>query len=502
MKLTYKSSKLTYKTLFGYSLVIITLLVVAVPVLANTEPGANLLDFSFKSETGNLPQTAQPLTYGLNLNHLNPGEENWYTYSQDSFNTPDLSWISLAMRYESEALIEADHVNFQVLTQKRDSSWLPQTNLPNTPLGAGLRSPLKTVNTNLIESFWTGQVANTEIYYVRVFNNSPFSLDYALEAKEEQPAVSGAIPAGFNSALSDAVPLNSRQLAWTLTAQAVENMKADEAAIWMQQAQHVGWIVTEGSSVGERPNPALANPHTLWALTAQAIEGQEATESAQWLIQADSLGWLAIPLGTVKNPNPVVGHDNSDSGEGADPPAQPMPPEAAYTPISIYPNNPLDLKLHSVNSGRLAPYGEHWYHLFRDDLDDELVERMALTMIFTPRQGYHANRVNFEIFPAGQYHIWARGDTDYMEHFGVGAWVSRDKDGDTGERLWLGSLVDGDGYLIKVKNGTADVIDYYLFPDDVENAELGNPTLHQLDNAAEAMPDAVSPGTRSVIQTP
>jgi hypothetical protein len=93
MKLTFKSSKLTYKTLFGYSLIVITLLVLAVPVFANSTSGNRLLDFSFKSDSGNSPQNARILTKGVNLNHLNPGEEDWYLYSRESFGAPDLSWI-------------------------------------------------------------------------------------------------------------------------------------------------------------------------------------------------------------------------------------------------------------------------------------------------------------------------------------------------------------------------------------------------------------------------
>ena len=131
------------------------------------------------------------------------------------------------------------------------------------------------------------------------------------------------------------------------------------------------------------------------------------------------------------------------------------------------------------------------------DHDDEMIENMKMTMFFTPMTGFMSNRVNFEIFPASQYHIWARGDSDYMEHFGLGLWVSRDEDPNTGERLWNGTLVDGDRYLIKVKNGTPDEIDYYLFPDDVENAELGHPTLHHLDGVATQSEYAVSPPTRA-----
>ncbi len=497
MKLSYKSSNLTYKSLFKYSLVIIALLVIAVPVFANSSPGNNLLDFSFSTDTGHSPQSARPLIQGLNVDHLNPGEESWYLYSRNSFEDPEFSWVSLAMRYQSEALIGREQVNFEIFAQESAGSWFQNAETSPTVLGMGLQSPLKTSAQNLIETFWTGHVAAAEHYFVRVFNNSPFGLDYTLEAKAEQPAVSGAIPASINAAAGNATPLNTRQLAWTLTAQAVNNMPANQAADWMQQAQAAGWLVTDGTVPADIPQPGQANPQTLWALTAQAIEGQSAEAASQWLIQADSMGWLAIPFNIPTNPNLDIYPEDTGGGEDegdSEPPAQPVQPDEISAPVNVYPNNPLTFDFNNVNSGRLAPYGEHWYELVRDDFDEELVEGMKMSMFFTPRVGYMSDRVNFEIFPAGQYHIWARGDADYMEHFGLGAWVSRDEDPNTGERLWAGSLVDGDKYLVKVKNGTADVVDYYLFPNDVENAELGNPTLHR--GTAWMVPYAAAPPTR------
>lgn len=488
MKLTYKSSKLTYRMLLTYSLIVIALLVVAVPVFANTRSGANLLNFSFASNTGSSSQSARPLGRGVNVDHLRPGEETWYTYSYDSFKDSNLSWISLAMRYESEAQIDPEQVNFQVLAQGQKGA------PPDEVLGQGLRSPLHTADRNRVEAFWTGQVSEQEIYYVRVFNHSPFSLDYTLEAKAEQPAVSGATPASAGLADSRADMLNSRQLSWALTAQAVAHMTAEDAAMWLQNAQAVGWIVTEGTDAAHAPRPGEADPQTLWRLVAQATAGKDAAATTQWLIQADAMGWLAVPLSNMNRSNPAASDDRS--GVEAEPPAVPAPPENVYTPVNIYPNHPLELDLKHVNSGRLGPYGEHWYSLIRDDRDQDLIEDMALTMFFTPREGYMSDRVNFEIFPAGQYHIWARGDADYMEHFGLGLWVSRDEDPYTGERLWAGSLVDGDRYLIKVKNGTADTVDYYLFPDDVENAELGNPTLYKSDASTAYTPFPLSPPTR------
>jgi hypothetical protein len=498
MKLTYKSSRLTYKSLFGYSLVIIALLGVAVPVFANSTPGHNYLNFSFSNNSGTSAQSARPLTIGINVDHLKSGQENWYVYSRASLSDPNFSWVSLAMRYQSEALISAEQVNFEIFAEEQVRSWFQMSEPPTTPLGSGLSSPLKTEIQNLVETFWTGQVAESEQYYIRVFNNSPFGLDYALEAKLERAAVSGAIPASITSTAGNAAPLSARQMAWTLTAQAVNNMTAVQAAAWMQQAQAAGWLITAGTSAQNIPQPSQSKPETLWNLTAQAIEGQNAERAAEWLIQADSLGWLTIPFNVPQDPNIDVRPDDTGGGDegGSEPPAQPSQPDEIYAPINVYPNNPLTLDLADVNSGRLAPYGEHWYELIRDDLDEELIEDMALTMFFTPSRGFMSNRINFELFPASQYHIWGRGDADYMDSFGLGQWVSRDEDPHTGERLWAGSLVDGDRYFIKVKNGSADVVDYYLFPDDVENTELGQPTLHQSDYSAGQGPYAVSPPTR------
>ena len=50
MRSTYRSARLTYRALFSYSLVIVILIMIAVPVLANATPASKLLDFSFSAE--------------------------------------------------------------------------------------------------------------------------------------------------------------------------------------------------------------------------------------------------------------------------------------------------------------------------------------------------------------------------------------------------------------------------------------------------------------------
>jgi len=101
-------------------------------------------------------------------------------------------------------------------------------------------------------------------------------------------------------------------------------------------------------------------------------------------------------------------------------------------------------------------------------------QSMSLTLFHTPGEGNIANRVNFELFTGDQYQIWTRGTPDDARNFGAGSQVSRDKDPNTGERIWRGMVLDGDRYYIKVKNDSEIWVDYYLMTGDIINTELGN----------------------------
>ncbi|RMF03257.1 MAG: hypothetical protein D6768_06330, partial [Chloroflexi bacterium] len=129
------------------------------------------------------------------------------------------------------------------------------------------------------------------------------------------------------------------------------------------------------------------------------------------------------------------------------------------------------------NTGRMAPKTEHWYTFTAGKVDGKLIENYSLTMFFTPGEPNLARYVTFEMFTGSQLPIWSRGTPDDMEHFGAGSWVSRDGDYITGERLWHGTVVDGDTYYVKITNGTSKWIDYHLVPGDIINMELGEPKI-------------------------
>jgi hypothetical protein len=71
--------------------------------------------------------------------------------------------------------------------------------------------------------------------------------------------------------------------------------------------------------------------------------------------------------------------------------------------------------------------------------------------------------------------MWRHGETDQLINFGAGMLVSRDGDGNTGERLWSGTVIKGETYLLAVENEAAVTIDYWLFDADITNPELGSP---------------------------
>jgi len=200
-------------------------------------------------------------------------------------------------------------------------------------------------------------------------------------------------------------------------------------------------------------------------------------------MSAAALGWLPAGSGSGAlmpvdpNVDQVGGAGNGDDDGGgagagsAGPAAVPVQPDPDRGD-NIYPSQPLQL-LDGSNIGRMGPQTEHWYTFTRGDLDEEMIEGLSLTMFFTPGEPNIARQVTFEMFTGSQLEIWDRGTPDQMEHFGAGSWISRDGDYVTGERLWHGSVVDGDRYFVKVTNGTSNWVDYHLITGDITNIEMG-----------------------------
>ncbi|HEY86203.1 MAG TPA: hypothetical protein G4N96_13950 [Chloroflexi bacterium] len=394
---------------------------------------------SAEQGVGTSPYVAHLLTNGLNVGSLAPGQSFWYSYSQSDLGSPAIQSIVLNLVFKPGDSRTARQVTFDVYTFEQVKIFLEKGAGGARKTGAG-QLVSSDYDPDTGERLWAGAVDAGEIYYIHIQNKSDLTVDYHLTALSQQNALPTSPPGGAITASTSAAvasrpavaapksplpPLNSDAEGaseWLMAAQAVQGLSAEEAAAWLKNAAELGWLPGAGSAQS--------------ASAAPASPGR-----AKEKIEAD-----AAPASVSA---PPAASDNS-----------------------IYPPEALPLLYNNVN--RLSPHAEHWYTFLSDDLDENLFEEMSLTLFHTPGEGNIANRVNFELFTGDQYQIWTRGTPDDARNFGAGSQVSRDKDPNTGERIWRGMVLDGDRYYIKVKNDSEIWVDYYLMTGDIINTELGN----------------------------
>jgi len=460
-----------------FSLVALLLAVTTWPVLA------------FQGKVGGSPYAADLLVSGLNTGHLDPGQEYWYAYSRLDLGDSAYNTVILSLNFTAEGVAVANRVNLQVFNFNQVDAWLKDNSGPVDSLGLGTPASAD-FDVNTGERLWSGPVGNTDVYYVRIFNLSPSPVQFRLTALgQKNTAFDGFMT--MDSSTAAARP--SKAIPAAVNVPAAANAPVQPTVVAGKPA-----LATAAMPVNPAPGTATS---TNWLLAAQAIQGLPPQEAAAWLMSAATLGWLpntgpaAAPAAMPVNPNPSAPAANkpvqpAGSAESQPPAVAANPAETVTEPKpdpnsgeSIYPNRSLQL-LDGPNTGRLAPNAEHWYTFSIGKLDGKQVENYSLTMFFTPGEPNLARYVTFEMFTGSQYPIWTRGTPDQMEHFGVGSWVSRDGDYMTGERLWHGTVVNGDRYYVKIVNKTDQWIDYHLVPGDIINTELGEPTVKPAKSVA------------------
>ena len=425
--------------------------------------------------TGNNPRLAHPLRDGLNVGTLEPGETSWYVIDSNALGELSGQMMVLNMIYKPGDHDVAPYVNFQILGFEQVDRWLQ--GYTDSYLGMGVFTTTD-FDQETSERLWSGDLVQGQTYYVRLFNNSSRSVEFHLMALSHQLNNTAAEPqarvveTGMEgvgttarvepistapaSSFADATFKPAATLAeaqWQLVAAAVQSMSVDEAAAWLQMASRVGWLPGSGGD-------SSASARNVSAITVEA--DTEASPPAQPLDAPAELPMTEMAESTDAAPEPVP-----------DPSAEATTASLFDLYPNVYPNTPLALH-DGANVGKLAPGGEHWYSFIREDLDDRIFERMALTLFSTPTDGNESHHINFQIFTGSQLQIWQRGTPEDMVPMGEGQWVSRDNDPVTGERLWAGMVIDGDTYYIRVFNNSRSVIDYYLITNDIINTELGS----------------------------
>lgn len=135
------------------------------------------------------------------------------------------------------------------------------------------------------------------------------------------------------------------------------------------------------------------------------------------------------------------------------------------------PTVPVDLEV-GVNDGQLEPGEEEWYTFTRLDVQPGTQVETAFTLVFLPDDGNRNRKINFELYEESQVRGWAPDNRFNITGFGRGQYVDRDNDVTTGEKIWRGSVLANNRYLIRVTNESDTTIDFRLFTDDVINTSL------------------------------
>jgi len=123
--------------------------------------------------------------------------------------------------------------------------------------------------------------------------------------------------------------------------------------------------------------------------------------------------------------------------------------------------------------GSIAPHSKYWYTFSYPNLGEDRFRDLNYTLFFTPDDGNKKHYVNFELYPYSELALWERGDGDNFTNFGAGMLIDRDGDDATGERLWNGTVIKGDTYIMSISNANDTPVDYWLYEGDIIHPILG-----------------------------
>jgi len=113
-----------------------------------------------------------------------------------------------------------------------------------------------------------------------------------------------------------------------------------------------------------------------------------------------------------------------------------------------------------LNIGTLEPGGDFWYAFSSADLGNQPVRTVVLNMVYRPGGHDVAAYVNFQILTFDQVDRWLQGYAD--QYLGMGVFTTTDFDQETAERLWSGTVEEGETYYVHLFNNSAQTVEYHL----------------------------------------
>lgn len=196
----------------------------------------------------------------------------------------------------------------------------------------------------------------------------------------------------------------------------------------------------------------------------------------------------------------------------AEPPAVPeqeqsqvQPAVAAITPNGASPSEATEFNLSGLTRGRVEADSTGWRSIkFDDPGNTNALQHLTITCFATPFDGNDIRQFVLKLAEKGSADAWAGTGTVGVTDFGVvGVNIRHSRassfgDGDTpAQFIWDGHLIAGDEYLISFENGTGHEVDFWCFPQQMDNAELGQPSVRQV----KVFDRGEAPSTADQLQT-
>ena len=472
-----------------------------------------ILSTNAATPEGASPSSAVELAEGVNKGQLGPGEQQWFKFQPDPAGRPiDIERaFTLIITPNNDYAIK--FIGFNIFEESQTNFFFEGDISKMANFGAG-NLVSRDGNPETGEYIWNGWAFGAKIYYIQVYNESDFPIDYWLFnddirsydlgdsaefATLAAAPVSAAAPAAepVEPDLVGLAPDKPEPLASGLT----RGKLAPNSVHWYSfkhtdptgkerykeldftmfstpdngdRRYHINFELYPMRNLEQWQRGELDKFVNFGAGMLTSLDGDDNTIEHYWhgFVPMGETFLLAVENGSDAEIDYWLYDDEVYFPElGPKPVPAPAP---VYAP-GLAPDSALPLKV-GLNKDRLAPGEERWYSFSRTDFDNETFEEMALTMVTTPEDGNRLRHMVFNIYTEDGARAWAPDDNTKIEHFGAGSVVTHDDNPETGERFWQGWVLDNNRYFVQVLNGTDVDMDYWLYTGDVRSPELGEPT--------------------------
>lgn len=154
------------------------------------------------------------------------------------------------------------------------------------------------------------------------------------------------------------------------------------------------------------------------------------------------------------------------------------------------PNEATEFSLTEMTRGRVEAGTTGWRSVsFADPGNTNERRHLTITCFATPFDGNEVRQAQLRLYELGNAQKWNYDNLDDLEELGAVEFNLRHNmagafgDGNTpAQFIWDGWLTGGDEYVLAFKNGSDREMDFWCFPQQMDNAELGERSVRVLPN--------------------